>query len=34
MDMMGLALAIGVIVVVTVILGFMATHGNNKKHYG
>lgn len=34
MDMMGLALTIGVIVVVTVILGFMATHGNNKKHYG
>ncbi len=34
MDMMGLALAIGVIVVVTVILGFMATHGTNKKHYG
>lgn len=34
MDMMGLAVAIGVIVVVTVILGFIATHGNNKKHFG
>lgn len=34
MDMMGLALAIGVIVVVTVILGFIATHGNNKQHFG
>ncbi len=34
MDMMGMVWAMGVIVVVTVILGFIATHGNNKKHYG
>lgn len=34
MDMTGLAWAIVAIVVVTVILGFVATHGNNKKHYG
>lgn len=32
MDMMSLAIIIGVIVAVTIIMGLIATHGTYKKH--